>query len=89
MQQNSSASSAGGPAGGKKRRDERMLHGTTTLMAKIYVDASAAQEEVQDAVTIKNYEPIASYSWKDIDHPTIYVPGTFPSPFQLIILEQS
>ena len=84
MQQSPSASRTGG-AGRKTKgsqrpsRDERMLQGVDNLIRKIYVESSEVQEEALEAVTIKKYEHIASYSWKNIEHPTIYVPGIFPS----------
>jgi len=91
MQQSSGTSPKGGPARdtdhdaierkfltkGRQRpsRDDRMLKGVGNIIRNISVEFSEAQEEACEAVTIKNYEFIASYSWKDIDHPTIYVPG--------------
>ncbi|TVY14685.1 hypothetical protein LARI1_G007941 [Lachnellula arida] len=65
------------PTKGRQRqsRDDRMLKGVDKLIRNIHVESSGVQEEACDAVTIKNYESIASYSWKDIEHPTIYVPG--------------
>jgi len=52
-----------------------MLKGVDKLIKNIYAEFSEVQGESSEAVTIKNYESIASYSWKDIEHPTIYVPG--------------
>ena len=52
-----------------------MLKGVDNLIRNIYVEFSEVQEEACEVATIKNYEFIASYSWKDIEHPTIYVPG--------------
>jgi len=52
-----------------------MLKGVDKHIRNIYVEFSEIQEEACKAVTIQNYEFIASYSWKDIEHPTIYVPG--------------
>jgi hypothetical protein len=52
-----------------------MLKGVDKLVRNIYVEVSEAQEEACEEVMIKNYKFIASYSWKDIEHPTIYVPG--------------
>jgi len=91
VQQSSGTSPIGGPARetnhdvtkrktltkGRQRpsRDDRMLKGVDKLIRNIYVEFSEVQEEACEAVTIKNYEFIASYSWKDIEHPTIYVPG--------------
>ncbi|KAH9222769.1 hypothetical protein DL95DRAFT_441116 [Leptodontidium sp. 2 PMI_412] len=87
MQQSSGASSIG-PSSRPPRnartwsrpsRDDRMLQGVGKLIRTIYVEASETQEETyEEEVTIKNYESIASYSWKDIEHPTIYVPGLPP-----------
>ena len=57
-------------------RDDRMLWGAGILLRKVYVEATGAQENAPKAITIQNYESLASYSWKDTEHPTIYVPGT-------------
>ncbi|MAD86625.1 MAG: hypothetical protein CL912_27025, partial [Deltaproteobacteria bacterium] len=66
-------------------RDDRMLWGAGTLIRKIYVEATEAQENVPKAVTIQNYESLASYSWKDTEHPTIYVPGSsLPAGVQIV-----
>ncbi|PVH69993.1 hypothetical protein DL98DRAFT_598198 [Cadophora sp. DSE1049] len=85
MQQSPGASKIGGPGRktkGSQRpsRDDRMLKGVDNLIRNIYVETPEAQKEAPKAVTINKYEPIASYSWKDIEHPTIYVPGIFPLP---------
>jgi hypothetical protein len=56
-------------------RDDRMLNGVNKLIRNIYVEIPKAKEEACEEVTIKNYQSIASYSWKNIEHPTIYVPG--------------
>ena len=62
-----------------------MLWGAGTLIRKIYVEATEAQENVPKAVTIQNYESLASYSWKDTEHPTIYVPGSsLPAGVQIV-----
>ncbi|KAH7360690.1 hypothetical protein BKA65DRAFT_591699 [Rhexocercosporidium sp. MPI-PUGE-AT-0058] len=62
-----------------RSRDDRMLNGVGNLIKKIVVESSETQEEVsEEKVTIKSYESISSYSWKDIEHPTIYVPGLPP-----------
>lgn len=82
-QQSSSVPPVSGPSRETKgrqktSRDERMRWGVGKLMRNIYVesvDVQDSQEEACEAVTIKNYEFIASYNWKDIEHPTIYVPG--------------
>jgi len=75
----------GGPSrnpngGHRPTRDDRMLKGTDKLIKKIQVGSSSeSQKGASDAVTIKNYESLASYCWKDVDHPTIYVPGLHTS----------
>jgi len=56
-------------------KDDRMLKGVDKVVKYIYVEHSEVHEEACEVVTIKNYVFIASYSWKDIEHPTIYVPG--------------
>lgn len=87
MQQSSGTSPIGGPTRdtnhdvtekktltkGRQRpsRDDRMLKGVDKLIKNIYAEFSEVQGESSEAVTIKNYESIASYSWKDIEHPTI------------------
>ncbi|KAG4435840.1 hypothetical protein IFR05_008666 [Cadophora sp. M221] len=87
MQQSSGSSStapSGGPSQKAKKRSwkskgDRMLMGVGNLIKTIYVEASETQEGAYDEeITIKNYESIASYSWKGIEHPTIYVPGLPP-----------
>lgn len=62
---------------GKQHRssDDRMLKGVDNLIGNIHVEPSEIQVQASEAVGIKNYKFIASYSWKDIEHPTIYVPG--------------
>ncbi|KUJ12351.1 uncharacterized protein LY89DRAFT_206066 [Mollisia scopiformis] len=94
VQQSSGTSQIGGPTRetnhdaterktltkGRQRpsRDDRMLKGVDKLIKNIYNEFSEVQEEACEAVAIRNYESIASYSWKDIEHPTIYVPGLPP-----------
>ncbi|CZT47775.1 uncharacterized protein RSE6_08376 [Rhynchosporium secalis] len=62
-------------------RDDRMLWGTSNLISKIHVEPQPAERragigvEASAPVTIQNYKYVASYNWKDIEHPTIYVPG--------------
>ena len=77
MQQSSGTPPVDGPSRETKgrQRDNRMLWGVGNLIRNIYVESSEVQEEAYEAVTIKNYEFIASYNWKNIEHPTIYVPG--------------
>ena len=79
IQQSPGTSRIGGPGRKRPSRDNRMLKGVDNLIRKIYVESSEVKEEAPKAVTIKKYESIASYSWKDIEHPTIYVPGISPS----------
>ncbi|KAL3423891.1 hypothetical protein PVAG01_05638 [Phlyctema vagabunda] len=59
-------------------QDERMLKGLDKLVGNIYVNFPEPQAMPYEAVKINNYEFVASYSWKDIEHPTIYVPGLPP-----------
>jgi hypothetical protein len=56
-------------------KSAKMLEGVDKIIGTINAEFPSAQSEASQAVGIKNYESIASYSWKDIDHPTIYVPG--------------
>jgi hypothetical protein len=62
----------------KPSKHDRMLRGVDKLMKTIQVESSEVQKDARQAITIKNYEFIASYSWKEIEHPTIYVPGLSP-----------
>jgi hypothetical protein len=80
VQQSSGNPPVGGPSRetkGRQRpsRNDRMLWGVGNLIRNIYVESFDVQEEAFEAITIKNYEFIASYNWKNIEHPTIYVPG--------------
>jgi hypothetical protein len=37
---------------------------------------AAQDDQVEEAqITITNFEFLASYNWKGVSHPTIYVPG--------------
>ncbi|CAG8953515.1 hypothetical protein HYFRA_00009971 [Hymenoscyphus fraxineus] len=70
----------------KEREEARMLKGHGGFLKNLHVEGSVKDEQ---PVEMKNYQFVASYSWKDIEHPTIYVPGCPPkfiptaAPFQM------
>ena len=56
-------------------RDDRMLQGTRRLLKRNNLESLGVPDGDAENVTIKNYNSVTSYSWKDVEHPTIYVPG--------------
>lgn len=56
----------------KQAEEAEMLKGVGDQVNNIHVEGSTEHDE---AIEIKNYQFVASYGWKDIEHPTIYVPG--------------
>lgn len=53
-----------------------MLKGLGDYVNNLYAGGSV---EYDEPVEIQNYQFVASYGWKDVAHPTIYVPGSFLS----------
>ncbi|KAG9236243.1 hypothetical protein BJ875DRAFT_526572 [Amylocarpus encephaloides] len=77
------------PSRGPSREAARMLKGAGVLISTLYAELPETPLQVGDPVEIKNCEFQASYSWKDVEHPTIYVPSCPPKwsppngPFQM------
>ncbi|KAL2069169.1 hypothetical protein VTL71DRAFT_15507 [Oculimacula yallundae] len=86
LQQNPNSNSTAAesvPARRTRRRQgptvsERMLWGVSNLISTIYVGPPEDEDRTSAGVTIKNLKSVASYNWKDVEHPTIYVPGLPP-----------